>query len=84
MDESMIRHKELAESGRWAALSFAEQMANVGSEVFRAGKDRPLPAGCRPCAGALGFHGQCEDRGTKKPARAAPLARTSVRLLLWT
>ena len=38
MDESMIRHKELAESGRWAALSFAEQMANVGSEVFRAGK----------------------------------------------
>jgi hypothetical protein len=30
-----IQHKELA-SGRWAKMSFAEQMANVGSEVSRA------------------------------------------------
>ena len=29
------RHKELA-AGRWARLSFAEQMANVGSEIERA------------------------------------------------
>ena len=38
MDGSMIRHKELAESGRWADMPFVEQMANIGSEVFRAGK----------------------------------------------
>jgi len=30
-----IKHKELAE-GRWAQMSFCEQMANVGSEVSRA------------------------------------------------
>ncbi|VAX35329.1 hypothetical protein MNBD_UNCLBAC01-611 [hydrothermal vent metagenome] len=30
-----VQHKELA-SGRWARLSFVEQMANVGSEVSRA------------------------------------------------
>ncbi len=29
-----MQHKSLAE-GRWAELSFAEQMANVGSEVSR-------------------------------------------------
>lgn len=29
------QHRELA-SGRWAKLSFAEQMANIGSEVERA------------------------------------------------
>ena len=29
------QHKDLAE-GRWANLSFFEQMANVGSEVERA------------------------------------------------
>lgn len=29
------QHKELA-SGRWAGLSFLEQMANIGSEVERA------------------------------------------------
>ncbi len=28
-------HKELA-SGRWAQLSFVEQMGNIGSEVERA------------------------------------------------
>lgn len=33
------RHKELAQ-GRWASLSFFEQMANVGSEVERAIKWR--------------------------------------------
>ena len=33
------QHKELA-MGRWAALSFFEQMANVGSEVERAIKWR--------------------------------------------
>lgn len=30
-----IQHKELA-AGRWAKLSFMEQMANIGSEVERA------------------------------------------------
>lgn len=30
-----IQHKELA-SGRWGQLSFAEQMANIGSEISRA------------------------------------------------
>jgi len=30
-----VVHKELAE-GRWARLSFCEQMANVGSEISRA------------------------------------------------
>ncbi|MFA5098489.1 MAG: hypothetical protein WC490_07725 [Candidatus Margulisiibacteriota bacterium] len=29
------KHKELA-SGRWAAFSFCEQMANIGSDVARA------------------------------------------------
>ena len=38
MDGSLIQHKELAESGRWSELPFAQQMANIGSEVFRAGK----------------------------------------------
>lgn len=36
MDSAVIYHKELASSGRWAEFSFAEQMANVGSEVYRA------------------------------------------------
>lgn len=31
----MIQHSELA-NGRWAKMSFCEQMANVGSEVERA------------------------------------------------
>lgn len=31
----MIQHNELAQ-GRWAKMSFCEQMANVGSEVERA------------------------------------------------
>ena len=30
-----VQHKELAQ-GRWAEMSFCEQMANVGSEVSRA------------------------------------------------
>jgi len=30
-----FQHKELA-SGRWAQMSFCEQMANIGSEVSRA------------------------------------------------
>jgi hypothetical protein len=33
--EMSIQHKELAK-GRWAELTLAEQMANVGSEVSRA------------------------------------------------
>ena len=32
-----ILHKELA-AGKWFKLSLAEQMANIGSEVSRAGK----------------------------------------------
>jgi len=36
MDKKInIQHKKLAE-GRWAEMSFCEQMANVGSEVSRA------------------------------------------------
>lgn len=38
MDGSVIRHKELSESIQWQQMPFAQQMANVGSEVFRAGK----------------------------------------------
>lgn len=30
-----VQHKELA-AGRWAQMSFVEQMANIGSEVDRA------------------------------------------------
>ena len=30
-----VQHKELA-AGKWARLSFCEQMANIGSEVSRA------------------------------------------------
>ena len=36
MDKTMTpKHKECAQ-GRWAQLSFCEQMANIGSEVSRA------------------------------------------------
>lgn len=38
MDGSLIQHKALAESARWSNMPFTEQMANIGSEVFRAGK----------------------------------------------
>ncbi len=38
MDNKVIRHKDLLESGRWSSMPFAQQMANVGSEVFRASK----------------------------------------------
>ena len=38
MDQAVIYHKDLAESTRWQEMPFAEQMANVGSEVFRASK----------------------------------------------
>lgn len=31
----MIQHKSLS-TGRWAELSFCEQMANIGSEISRA------------------------------------------------
>ena len=34
-----FQHKELAE-GRWAEMSFAEQMLNIGSEVSRANRWR--------------------------------------------
>ena len=33
------QHKELA-AGRWQQMPFIEQMANIGSEVERALKDR--------------------------------------------
>lgn len=36
MDTGMIQHRELFSSGRWAAMPFCEQMANIGSEVSRA------------------------------------------------
>ena len=37
MDGAVIRHRGLAEGSRWQEMPFAEQMANVGSEVYRAG-----------------------------------------------
>ena len=45
MDNKVIRHKDLSESGRWSCMPFAQQMANVGSEVFRAikWKDKGKP-----------------------------------------
>lgn len=36
MDQGLTQHRHLQESGKWAAMSFAEQMANIGSEVSRA------------------------------------------------
>ena len=36
------QHKELA-NGRWASLSFAEQMGNIGSEVSRSLKNQNKP-----------------------------------------
>ncbi len=36
MDGAITLHKDLAESGRWSEMPFAQQMANIGSEVFRA------------------------------------------------
>ena len=38
MDGAVVQHKGLAESTQWAEMPFAQQMANVGSEVFRAAK----------------------------------------------
>lgn len=36
MDTGIMQHQELASSGRWVAMPFREQMANIGSEVSRA------------------------------------------------
>lgn len=36
MDTELIQHKRLLKSGEWASISFAEQMANIGSAVSRA------------------------------------------------
>ena len=40
-----LQHQDLINSGRWAKMSFCEQMANIGSEVSRAlnwrKKDKP-------------------------------------------
>lgn len=36
MDQGMMYHKGLQADGRWAELSFFEQMGNIGSEVSRA------------------------------------------------
>lgn len=38
MDNGVIYHKELKESGKWSEMPFYEQMANIGSEVSRACK----------------------------------------------
>lgn len=38
MDQGMISHPSLHADGRWAAMSFAQQMGNIGSEVSRACK----------------------------------------------
>ena len=36
MDQPIIYHKDLESSGKWKEFTFAEQMANIGSEVSRA------------------------------------------------
>lgn len=36
MDKDVKYHKDLAEEGRWAEMSFSLQMANIGSEIQRA------------------------------------------------
>lgn len=36
MDQKMTCHRDLQASGRWARLSFFQQMGNIGSEVSRA------------------------------------------------
>ncbi len=38
MDRGVIYHTALGPGGRWAELSFFEQMGNIGSEVSRACK----------------------------------------------
>ena len=38
MDGAVTQHKTLSESSQWQEMPFAQQMANIGSEVFRAGK----------------------------------------------
>ena len=38
MGQPVIYHKDLFRCGRWKDLTFAEQMANIGSEVSRAVK----------------------------------------------
>lgn len=38
MGAEVTYHKDLASSGRWMEMPFAQQMANIGSEVYRAGK----------------------------------------------
>lgn len=40
MDGVVVQHKRLSESSQWQQMPFVQQMANVGSEVFRAGKWR--------------------------------------------
>ncbi len=71
MDRNLIQHKELAESGRWQELPFAQQMANIGSEVFRAGKwkmkgktDRCLSATDRALE-LLDFTVECKERSSQ-------------------
>lgn len=36
MDQGVIYHKGLKDSGKWTQMSFYEQMANIGSEISRA------------------------------------------------
>ncbi len=36
MDQGVTYHSDLQASGRWAALTFFQQMGNIGSEVSRA------------------------------------------------
>lgn len=36
MDQPITQHRALEASGEWKALSFSEQMGNVGSEIHRA------------------------------------------------
>ena len=36
--DGIMYHHELIESGRWESMSFADKMANIGSEVSRAAR----------------------------------------------
>lgn len=36
MDNAVTYHRDLEASGRWAAMPFSKQMANIGSEISRA------------------------------------------------
>jgi hypothetical protein len=72
MDREIIWHKELAESSRWEEMPFAQQMANVGSEVFRAlkwkekGKPERAELAADRALELLDFTIRCAQQSKKK------------------